>query len=45
MIIPMIVVGSFALLFVPMALMGIFLEASAPKTAVQSVPTMELREN
>ncbi len=44
MIIPMIVVGCIALLFVPMALMGVFLEASAPKTAAQPAPTVELRE-
>ncbi len=44
MIIPMIVASSIALLFVPMALMGLFLESTAPKTAAQPAPIVELRD-
>ncbi len=44
MFIPVIVANFIALLFVPMALMGILLEPTAPKTAPQPALIDELRE-
>ncbi len=44
MFIPVIVASSIALLFIPMALMGILLEPAAPKTAPQPASIVELRE-